>query len=198
MPNVVIQDIDRDTEFDPQGLSAANSFAGTIWEDYEIHSTYDKNYHRYCMGVTVPVRQETVLQTIPGRTAPPSKRPTVSIVQLCNPTLIWKADWTAARYNTKPYIPSANIGGLEWVLLEEKIDPGMITLAADGVTPLYRISGTYVFANVYPSGKLYENVDFGIPPWVDASSFDRSVPDEMFKDNIISRPYPKPPPDTIG
>jgi hypothetical protein len=179
--NVVgILDVEKNTEFDVDELNPVNNDAYSIWDDYEVHCTYDKNPHRYCMGTT-----DTT-------TSQPTNAATVAFVQLSHPTLIWIADWTAARYNSKPFIPSADIGGSEWILLDERIDPGMITLDADGITPLYRISGTYVFGHTHPAAKLAKNVDFAIPPWVDADKFNRAVTDDMFQTDIISRKYPPP------
>lgn len=176
-------------------LNSVMSTAGSVWEDYEIHSTYSKNFHRYCMGITAPVRQQRRQGGTGATLGRTQVIPSVSFVQLCNPTLIWKADWTAARYNSKPYIPSAQIGGTDWVLLEECIDPGMITVGPDGATPLYRISGTYVFAHTHPNAKLNKNVEFNIPPWVDVNFFNREVPDEMFKPRIITNNTTPPPSD---
>ena len=188
---------DSDAKYNEDSLNLAVEQEGAIWDDYAIESSYHKNYHRYCLGTTAPKQQERVLGTAPpalratlGSNIGSNREPqyTSAFVQLCEPTLIWRVDWTAARFNSKPFIPSTNVGSESlWVLLDETIITGTITLASDGITPRYRISGTYVFGHAAPDEKIQKNMEFSVPPWVSTNTFSRTVDDNMFKNDIIHK-----------
>lgn len=168
-PNVTVEvgpvtTDDNDSLFDPAGLT------GRVWTDYMINSRYEKDFRRYMLGVTAKPTQ--------------TNSPTVAFVQLANPTLLWVMDFTCSKLGGKPNIPSTDVGNL-WVLLDENIEPGMITLGPDGVSPLYRISGTYYFGHLRPSEELLSNVNFTRPPNV-LNRPDRTVPTSLFQNDLIT------------
>lgn len=153
---VVIADIPASDNF---ALFQTND--GEVWTDYIINSRYEKDYHRYMLGVSSP--------------SPPTGIGSVAVVQLANPTLIRIDDWTAAKWNRQPEIPNPVSQDANWVLLDEIVEPAMVTLGPDGATPLYRISGTYVYAHLNPSTTTVNNVIFSRPPWL-IDQVDRTMP----------------------
>lgn len=145
-----------------------------IWDDYMIVSRYEQDQHLYMMGVTSP----SGFQSSTGSAK-------VALAQLAYPTLLWIVDWTAQRRDEKPTIPPPFIvGEPNWVLMDEFIEPGMIVVPADGSTPIFRISGTQVFCNTKPDPILIRNARFTKPPWLDTSTFDRSVPEALWENGL--------------
>ena len=154
---------------DRKGFFSSTGGDAQIFTDYEIRNRYEVDGHRYMMGVTSPT---------------PFQGSSVAFVQLAAQTILWVCDWTAARFNAPPLIPSDKPRNSQlWVLLDEHIEPGMIIVAPDGTSPLYRISGTYFFGCLQPS-KV--NFSFGVPAWLNLpSSFTRVVPAAAFRQGLI-------------
>lgn len=144
--------------------------AADIYTDYMVYNRYEKDYHRYMMGVTSPGGFQGG---------------TVAFVQLATPTLLWVSEWTACRLNTQPKIPDSTSKDSNWILLDEHIEPVMLGLAADGVTALYRINGTFVYGHRNPARALINNITYARPPWME-DSFTRVVPASALEQDIIS------------
>lgn len=142
------------------------------WGDYVIKNHYEKDGHRYMLPVTSPTGLNGT---------------TVSFVQLGSPTLLWISDWTASRAGTKPYIPPPLANDPDWILLDEHLEPEMIVVVGDAQTPVYRISGTYVFGHTNPSANLNDNCNWARPPWLDNSYFDRTIPADLYQTNLIDQ-----------
>lgn len=141
------------------GARSQNS--GTIDTDYTIKHYYETDMHRFMMGVTSPG-------------AGPA------IVQLSEKTLLWICDWTAASLGAHPIIPDSVPQQIDkWVLLDEHYSPVSVVAVTDGVTPLYRISGTYVYACLSPNTRTVRDVVFPVGAWMVASEFDRAI-DETY------------------
>lgn len=143
-----------------------------IFTDYEINSRYESDKHRYMAGITSPGGFQSN---------------SVAFFQLASPTLLWIVDWTAAKFNSQPEIPapliSPGFGGINWILMDEHYEPAKIAVASDGVTPIYRISGTYVYGHQNPDPQVLKNVAFGRPPWLE-DVFDRTMPTSKWTQNL--------------
>ena len=140
-----------------------------IYDDYIIENRYYKDGATYMLGVTDP-------GGFFGAAA--------SFVQLAKPTVLWVADWTAARSHHPPEIPSAfgiqrrvleaagvsanddNGGPTDWGLMDQHVGMRHIELAPDGVTPTYRISGVYVFGALNPDENLLKDAYYPRPAWM--------------------------------
>ena len=157
-----------------------------IYTDYEVRSFYEKDRHIYMMPVTSP--EET--QALDG---------TVAFVQLAMPTLLWITDWTAARTQTQPDIPDPRLilaiglghKGLlvatpdkNWVLLDDHYEAANFTMLTDGVTPLWRMSGIYVYGHRKPALLTIDNVTVPRVPYVE-NFVKRRVVSTSLKHNII-------------
>lgn len=172
-PIKVVDDI---LEFDDSdGKYVQDGDGSNVYGDYVVKNRYEKDGHRYMLSMTTPTGYN-------GNT--------VSVIQLGNPTLLWIADWTCSRIGIKPFIPPSTNTDPNWVLLDEHLEPEMLVLMPDGVTPVYRISGTYVYAHLNPAAALNRNVNFGRPPWME-DVFDRTVPDSMYQNSIINTTTPQ-------
>lgn len=141
-----------------------------LWTDFKIRNKFEKDHHRYMMGITSPNGFEGA---------------SVAFVQLASPTLLWIADWTACRYNIQPDIPDPTPADTNWVLLDEHYEPTMLTVGADQITPLYRISGTYVYGHKNPASVTVSNINYARPPWLE-NSFVRNVPTSVLKQNLVN------------
>ena len=164
----------REDEFNPYAPQNES-----VWNDYVITSRYHKSHRRYLLPITSV-----------GGFSFGSLKQSCSVVQLAHPTLLWAVDWTASRFNSKPCIPRSEVADANWVLLDETLEPGQVIVGADGVVPLYRISGTYVYANLNPDKYLNRNVEFPLPGWIEKNKFDRTVPDGMFEDGLSNTKIP--------
>lgn len=130
------------------------------WTDYQIINKYEKDYHVYMVGLTSP---NGATQTFRGVTSVD----TVAFHQLSMPTMLWISDWTVAKYNDKPKIPTPLLVIDDWILMDEHYETAMLTLGPDGVTPCWRISGTFTYGHRRPgSFDAINLVEFGRPPWM--------------------------------
>lgn len=141
-----------------------------VWQDYFVENAYEKDGHTYMMGNTSP--------------NPDQDGATVSFVQLATHTLVWICDWTAQRAKIKPDIPDPTSMDSNWVFLDEHFQAPLIEVAADGNTPIYRLSGTYFYGHVKPSIRTIDDINFPRPPWYDAGVFDQTVTSEMFDQTL--------------
>ncbi len=138
--------------------------------DYEIMNKYEEDGHTYMM----PVASQGGFQGI-----------SCAFVQLAAKTKIWIADWTACNFKTCPDIPDPYSVSSRWVLLDVHLEDPKITVGADGATPLYRISGTYYYGCMNPGTNVFDDVVFGLPPWLQ-DSFTRTVPLSALKNGIMN------------
>ena len=153
---------------DQNALYANLSSDKSIWTDYLITSRYESDKHIYMMPVSSPNGFQGA---------------SVAFCQMANPTLLWIVDWTAAKFvgdpSDKPEIPSTVTVDPQWILLDQHYETAPLALGPDGTTPLYRISGTYVYGHTNPSLDVIDNVTFPRPPWLD-DVFDRTLPISTF------------------
>lgn len=150
--------------------------SGTIWTDYAIRNRYENDGHIYMMPVAQPAGVVSQGQ------------PTVAFVQLAAPTTLWVADWTASRFQICPDIPDPNQVKARWILMDQHVEPAEMELAGDGQTPLYRISGTYVYGCLNPSAQPTDDMAFGDPAWLDDTNLIRTIPSTALVGNIIAPP----------
>lgn len=183
MPEPLAPEVEIDVgEVTPTAQNAkfnTGSNPSAVWTDYYIQCRLEKDYHRFVLGVCSP-------KGLLGL----SQGPSVAIVQLTAPTVVWVADWTAARSLSKPKVPSPGqiSAGTDanWVILDERLEPGMVAAEPNGTTPMYRINGTYVYGALKPDVYLNRDAVFPLPPWLDKSAFDREVSDDMFEQGLIN------------
>ena len=152
-----------------------------VWTDYIVQNRYEDNRRIFMMA-----------NTIPGDYSPSLLQGKVSFVQIAQPTLLWIADWTAARWKKRPKIPNPTVQDTRWVLLHKIIEPANATLGPNGVDPLYRISGTYIYGHKNPLEDPISLMNFGRPAWMEEATIsgveygiDRRVTSTMYEDNII-------------
>lgn len=148
-----------------------------IFTDYLIRSRFEKDRQIYMLPVT---RQ---------RVSPGTRRRlggSAAFVQLAEPTLLWIVDWTASRTKEPPPIPDPRPSSANdrWILLDEVYEPASLTLGPDGVTPLYRISGTYVYGHPSPDDLTINNIGFPRPPWM-ANDFGRTLTPDDLEQNLL-------------
>lgn len=161
----------QDLQTNPTGIS--------VFTDYMVNNRYARDDHIYMLPTTSPS----------GVSARPA------FVQLAQTTVLWLADWTAAKLNEQPEIPNPTLTtGLthsptaneqNWVTMDQHLEPANIGIGPDGVTPLYRISGTYVYGCVAPSTLLVNDISFGRNPWIPQGSVSQSMPSSKLYPEII-------------
>lgn len=130
-----------------------------IFDEFIINSRFEGDGHRYMLGIT----SETGFQGS-----------SVAFVQLASPTLLWIADWTVLVKATMR-IPDPDVPIQDWVLLDDHVESVAVVPNPDGITPLYRISGTYVYGHKNPKAKTYENVTIPRLPWVKDGVFQTTI-----------------------
>lgn len=159
----------------PTGADAQFATQGDlgIWEDWFIRNTYPSDYHRYALPLTSPGGFQGA---------------TCAFVQLAAPTSMWVCDWSC-EYRTNPgdypKYPDPRPTDQNIVILDIKLIPDMVLLGADGTSPIYRISGTYVYGYRDPlKAALYH----GRPPWM-TQKIPRAVVDSMKTRGIVAEKY---------
>lgn len=160
-----------------------------IWADYLLRNRYEKDGHVYMLGCTSP-------------NGFGSNSDTVAFCQIACSTVLWIADWTAARFGSPPTIPDPNIyqsrANNNWVLLDVHYDVGNVTLPADGATPYFRISGTYYYGHKRPTVDITKLMAFPKPPWI-ANFFNRTIPsNDLFEKDLIYPVTTKPERGSVG
>lgn len=147
---------DNDALFNNTGSSA------TMFTDYMIRNSYEEDPHTYMLGISSP-------QGFQGDK--------VAFVQLASTTLVLVCRWTGCRYNEQPIVPQADPEDDNLVVLYRSPVTVSVTTGPDGVTPLYRISGTYVYGVRNPDPTLLNNVSFGLDPrYLDNFAGGRTMP----------------------
>ena len=138
------------------------------WTDYIITNRYEKDHHKYMLGIANS-------NGFQGQT--------VAFVQLASPMLLWICDWTAAKAGKQPEHPSPDPPDTNWVLLDENYEPFQVVVRADGLTPIYRLSGTYVYGCKNPMLITVNDIRYPRPAWL-KDSFDRTQPTSKSKTGI--------------
>ncbi len=147
----------------------------SIFLEYRVENRFESDKHIYMLPVAAAAGTPTF--TAGGGTA--------AFCQLAAPTLLLISDWTALKSLERPQIPTPAIGS-RWILLDEHHEPAMVILGADGVTPVYRQSGTYVFGCLDPSPLTIQDIAFGQPPWLIADGdVPRTVDPSQLFDGLI-------------
>lgn len=142
----------------------------TIWANFLIFNRYEKDRHVAMLPIASP-------NGFQGKK--------VAFAQMAEPTLIWIADWTAARWKVQPRIPDPEeLADSNWVLLDEHYEPTTIEPGADGVIPYYRINGTYVYGHKSPAQSTIDNCKYPRPPWLD-DVFKRTVESDKLTPRLI-------------
>lgn len=139
--------------------------------DYQINNRYEKDRHLYMLPIASP-------NGFNGQSA--------AFVQLAAPTLLWICDWTVSKLGEQPEVPDPNISpGFGWILLDDFWEPATAVPASDGVTILYRLSGTFVYGKISPNPLTHRDINFGRPYWLkDALPTGRNMPDDKIKPNL--------------
>jgi len=141
----------------------------SVFTDYMVYNTYVYDPQTVQMPVASPS---------------PFQGASVAFVQFASPTLKWEAKWTAARLGTQPIIPEPLQSDPNWVFLGRETPFTMITVVGDGQTPLYRVSGTYVYGHKNPPANVTEDVCFPQPPWL--LTQDQTMPAGNVQQGIIN------------
>lgn len=157
--------------------NVSNNESSATWEDYYIRNDYIKNGNIYVMGNTA--QNPSALS-----------QSSVSFVQLAKPILIWVCDWTVERSQIKPTIPDPASQDPNWVLLDEVLQPEAIDVNADGVSPIYRISGTYYYGHINPDSKTINNINYPRFPWYDSGTFSQTIDPDQLKQGLSDIPRP--------
>lgn len=171
-PTLQIQVGEIDSPTEDAAYLDTDDDAADIFTDYMVTTDYVHDPHTYMLGITSPGGFQGA---------------SVAFCQLAAPTLLWVADWTACRGLTQPDIPDPNLNNQDWVFLGARMQPAMLTVAADGVTPIYRISGTYLYGKANPSLPMVKDIAYPLPPWLQ-DKFNRTMPQSKLQQNIIKPP----------
>ena len=143
----------------------------TVWDDFLVNSYYYQCPHTYAMSVSSPVGFQG---------------DTCAFVKIATTTLLWVVDWTSAMVGRQPVSPDPT-PPQGWVLLDQQLCPLMISVMADGVTPSYRLSGTYLYGCRRPQEFLSNNVVYPLPPWLQ-DAFERGQPRDRMQTGISAPP----------
>lgn len=137
-----------------------------VTADYMIHNHYERDNHTYMAGLTAPE---------------PFQGATVGVVRIGTPTMLWVAEWTACRTGIHPPVPDPT-PAYGWVLLDATFSKAKVVMASNGVSPVYRIEGAYVYAKLAPSSSPFDDMSYPIAPWIkDSAGFIRKVPIESLR-----------------
>lgn len=156
---------------DSAGRFIPNQEDDGVFTDYAIIHRYENDGHVYMAGITSPGGFQ-------GNKA--------AFFKLAANTLLWIADWTAMRVGRQPTIPKpTDLADSNWVLLDRIPETVNVVFGPDGVTPVYRISGTYVYGHKNPSNDVFDDVRYGRPPWADTTGVSRRVDSDSVAGGLI-------------
>lgn len=123
-----------------------------VYTDYHTTHRYETDNHRYMAGIT---------------RANGFKGGKAAFFQLAAPTTLLIVDWTLERRadaGDYPIWPTSDPQDGNTILLDKILEPAMLGLGSDGVTVIYRLSGTYVYGFLSTDLITYYH---GRPPWMD-------------------------------
>ena len=144
----------------------------SIYVDYQVNNHFERDHHIYMAGMTSPT---------------PFNGQSVAFFQLAAPTLLWIADWTTARFFQQPDIPDPNAVSSEWILMDGHFVLHDIKPAKDGISPLFRITGTYVFGIKNPGSTFTDGIVYPKPAWLSVENdLPRTIEIEKLKPGIIT------------
>lgn len=114
--------------------------------------------------------------------------PTSVIVQLYKPITRVTIQFICERYGCVPELPDPSPTLAGYALLKKNVSPVGMEVAADGTTPIYRISGCYMYAKTFPTND-YDTLPFAIPPYIQATPNPLlQVMQADYLDGIINNP----------
>lgn len=151
MPPELVVNQGSVTYDDNQGqIVDPNSYPG-VFVDYFFENHYENDKHTYMASQT---------------SATPFNESLVGFVRIGGPTLLWVCEWTACQVGAQPIAPSPVPESTGWVLLDIQPTLAGKSIAEDGISPLYRISGIYVYGNRNPNADVFKDAVFPVYPWV--------------------------------
>lgn len=143
---------------------------GALFPDCMVTGRYEGDQHRYMLGITSP-------NGYGGNAA--------AFVQLAAKTVLWVVDWTVSSTLGLAGIPNPDLSNPDWVLLADWVEPAPVSALPDGTTPIYRISGTFVYGKKKPSQWTYEDVVIPKMPWIEPGSFSRTITSSNLDSSIL-------------
>ena len=149
---------------------------GSVYPTYKVRHRYEGDPHIYMLGTTA------------DPTASPYSDP-VAFVQLSQETRLWICEWSATRWGEKPKMPDYRIADTGWVFMKAIFQPEQTLVGADGVSVVYKVSGTYIYGRRRPSPLITSEMTFPVPPFFDGiTNTERSFSADMFQQGIIQPP----------
>lgn len=122
-----------------------------VFIEYFFENSYENDRHTYMASQT----SET-----------PFNNSLVGFVRIGAPTTLWICEWTACQLGAKPLAPDPVPQSTGWVLLDIQPRLAGVSIATDGVSKLYRISGVYVYGQKNPNADVFQDAVFPLYPWV--------------------------------
>ena len=164
-------EVEEITPDDDAALFQSTGNVSSIWNDYIVLNRYEQDMHRYMTGVTSP-------GGFNGAKA--------CFFQLATPTILWIADWTCYKSNDTPEIPDPTPSDPNWVFLGIfPAESANLTLAPNGRSGRFRLSGTYVYGHLNPPASVWDLVTFGKPPWLQGGTLPRRITQDKLQHGII-------------
>ncbi len=165
---IIIRNIaydDQDAVYDQTGTGA------DTFTDYQIVNRYYQDPHTYMAGISSPLGFSGA---------------SVAFFQLAASTTLWIADWTACKLNSPPESPDPTPTDSTWVFLGAAPEVAKIEYMGDGFTPIYRVSGIYVYGKTNPSANVFNDLTFPRSPEFDDAR-PRLMPLDKLKQGFINQ-----------
>lgn len=139
------------------------------YADYLIRMKYHRDLRRYAL----PLSSLTGFQGF-----------TTAFCRLAAPTLTLSIEWTACKTVVPPKIPDPELRSNDWVLLDVMPETVNKVVMNDNASPLYRISGIYVYAHRRPSQALLGDTCIPRPPWLERT-FETTIREDRLDDTLV-------------
>ena len=150
MAGLVVQQGPVTYDANPGQIADPGNYTG-ICVEYFFENSYENDRHTYMASQT---------------SATPFNNSTVGFVKVGNPTTLWICEWTACQLGAKPMAPNPIPESSGWVLLDVQPTLAGKSIVTDAQTPIYRISGVYVYGRKNPADNVYEDAVFPVYPWI--------------------------------
>lgn len=221
-PSIVVEPAPTEGQLpvSPNAYNQANQVAGA-YVDYRVRSSHQTNENVIMAPGTGPASAPDVgpgppdgpvgnpgyptynAQRVPGELGRAdggydtgsygSPVNTQKALTLSAPTTNVVVEWTAERVGSPPVIPSRKHADPNLVLVRSQVEPASVTIAADGVTPVFRVSGKYVYGALAPTGDT-STIFLGMVPYLQLQEPDLTLRPEHVGHGIIDRGDPYQPP----
>jgi hypothetical protein len=145
----------------PEGYAFGTDDATEVaYGDFQMRNHFEKDGLTFAGSNTSPV---------------PFGGSLISVIRVGAPRIIWVCEWTSCRMALEPQVPDPASQPPGWTLLDVHVTAAHVSMGPNGIDPVYRVSGVYVYVKGIAADDVFDDVTYAKAPWVREGAFSRRV-----------------------